>query len=242
MTALLSFYWYGLLIAAGIGLFTGWWMWGHRAADAPIELGPDDELIDWPVGRPTPPPVDPRFATRAEGPDAAEPEGPSVGAPVQAAASVEDAMERSAPGLLQDVVAANDVEAVEDQPMADETGDILGPAIAAAMSAAAQPSPMVDRRPEPEPAGDEDGIEPAEAPDDLTMIKGIGPQLDDLLRSLGVRRFEDIAGWMPEDIERIDGQLGMFKGRIIRDEWIAQARLLARGDLEAFNQRYGHLP
>jgi predicted flap endonuclease-1-like 5' DNA nuclease len=46
---------------------------------------------------------------------------------------------------------------------------------------------------------------------------------------------------MPEDIERIDGELGVFKGRILRDEWIAQARLLARGDMESFEQRYGHL-
>jgi len=77
--------------------------------------------------------------------------------------------------------------------------------------------------------------------DDLMMIKGIGPQIDALLRSLGFERFEQIAGWMPEDIERVDASLGEFKGRIIRDEWIAQARLLAAGDLAAFNQRYGHL-
>lgn len=78
-------------------------------------------------------------------------------------------------------------------------------------------------------------------PDDLMLIKGIGPQIDALLRSLGVNRFEQIAAWMPEDIERVDASLGEFKGRIIRDEWIAQARLLAAGDMATFNQRYGHL-
>jgi len=77
--------------------------------------------------------------------------------------------------------------------------------------------------------------------DDLTMIKGVGPQIEALLRSLGVNRFTQIANWMPEDIERVDANLGEFKGRIIRDEWIAQARLLAAGDMETFNQRYGRL-
>lgn len=78
-------------------------------------------------------------------------------------------------------------------------------------------------------------------PDDLTAIKGIDPQIERMLRGLGVTRFTQIAGWLPEDIERIDGQLGEHKGRLIHDEWIAQARLLARGEHETFAQRYGHL-
>jgi predicted flap endonuclease-1-like 5' DNA nuclease len=73
------------------------------------------------------------------------------------------------------------------------------------------------------------------------MIKGIGPQLVRLLNGLGVHRFDDIASWMPEDIEMINSHLGQFRGAIIRDEWIQQARLLARGDMENFRQRYGHL-
>jgi len=88
-------------------------------------------------------------------------------------------------------------------------------------------------------------VEPARmaagSSDDLMLIKGIGPQIDALLRSLGIDRFAQIASWMPEDIEAIDASLGEFKGRIIRDEWIAQARLLAAGDMETFKQRYGHL-
>jgi len=77
--------------------------------------------------------------------------------------------------------------------------------------------------------------------DDLTAIKGIDAEIAGRLQALGVTRFSQIAGWLPADIERIDGALGPYKGRLIRDEWIAQARLLARGDLDGFARRFAHL-
>jgi len=77
--------------------------------------------------------------------------------------------------------------------------------------------------------------------DDLTALKGIDTDIAGRLLTLGVTRFSQIAGWLPADIERIDNALGPFKGRLIRDEWIAQARLLARGDLETFERRFGLL-
>ncbi|HWJ70115.1 MAG TPA: hypothetical protein VNS79_08720 [Sphingobium sp.] len=80
--------------------------------------------------------------------------------------------------------------------------------------------------------------------DDLTVINGIDVEIALRLRGLGVTRFAQIAAWMPEDIERIDSAMGAFRGRLIRDEWIAQARLLARGDPDAFEQlnRYFQSP
>lgn len=77
--------------------------------------------------------------------------------------------------------------------------------------------------------------EPAMLPpgDDLTAIRGIDAEIAGRLRGLGVTRFAQIADWLPEDIERIDSAMGAFRGRLIRDEWIAQARLLARGDPDA---------
>lgn len=78
-----------------------------------------------------------------------------------------------------------------------------------------------------------------DTPDDLTIINGIGPQLNTLLGSLGITRFNQIADWSAEDIERIDSHLGVFRGRIVRDDWPAQARLLAAGDMATFWQRYG---
>lgn len=85
---------------------------------------------------------------------------------------------------------------------------------------------------------------PAQEPageDDLTRIKGLGPKLANLLRSLGVTSFEQIAAWSEEDIDRVDAQLGDFSGRIRRDNWIEQAKFLAAGDMAAFEGKFGKL-
>lgn len=77
--------------------------------------------------------------------------------------------------------------------------------------------------------------------DDLTRLKGVGPKLSALLHSLGITSFEQIAGWTAADMERVDAQLGNFQGRITRDNWVEQARLLAEGDTEGFEGRFGKL-
>ena len=79
------------------------------------------------------------------------------------------------------------------------------------------------------------------APDDLELIKGVGPKLNALLISLGVRRFDQIAAWTSADIDEVDAHLGSFKGRITRDAWVDQASYLARGDTAGFEARYGTL-
>jgi predicted flap endonuclease-1-like 5' DNA nuclease len=78
-------------------------------------------------------------------------------------------------------------------------------------------------------------------PDDLLQVKGIGPKLNDLLISLGVRRFDQIAAWTAADVGKVDEHLGTFKGRIDRDMWIEQGGLLARGDIAAFEAKFGKL-
>lgn len=75
--------------------------------------------------------------------------------------------------------------------------------------------------------------------DDLTRIKGLGPKLATTLADLGVTRFSQIAAWSEADIDRIDPKLGRFQGRIRRDSWVEQAKYLAAGDVEAFEQRFG---
>lgn len=77
--------------------------------------------------------------------------------------------------------------------------------------------------------------------DDLTRIKGLGPKLAATLRDLGVSSFGQIAGWDDTEIERVDAQLGRFQGRIRRDDWVGQARLLAEGDDSGFAEKYGRL-
>lgn len=69
----------------------------------------------------------------------------------------------------------------------------------------------------PAPAAD------GEAADDLRQIKGIGPKIAGILSDIGVRRFDQIAAWTPENVAWVNGYL-KFKGRVEREQWIAQAR------------------
>jgi predicted flap endonuclease-1-like 5' DNA nuclease len=75
--------------------------------------------------------------------------------------------------------------------------------------------------------------------DDLTRIKGLGPRLVALLADQGVTTFAQIAAWDEAAIDRVDGQLGRFQGRIRRDSWVEQAQLLAADDLTAYQARFG---
>lgn len=91
------------------------------------------------------------------------------------------------------------------------------------------------------PAEPEPMFEPAPATSELLRIKGLGPKLVDQLAALGVTRLDQVAAWDEAEIDRIDAQLGRFQGRIRRDDWPAQARLLAGGDVAAYEARFGRL-
>ncbi|BBC72227.1 conserved hypothetical protein [Altererythrobacter sp. B11] len=77
--------------------------------------------------------------------------------------------------------------------------------------------------------------------DDLTRIKGVGPKLAQQLHSLGITHFSQIALWDDAEIDRVDAQLGRFQGRIRRDNWPEQARLLTEGDTAAYEAKFGKL-
>jgi len=64
--------------------------------------------------------------------------------------------------------------------------------------------------------------------DNLRLIKGIGPQLENLLNANGVYYFWQVAEWNDRDIDIIDERLDAFKGRIGRDNWVRQADHLRR--------------
>ena len=80
-----------------------------------------------------------------------------------------------------------------------------------------------------------------DAADDFLLLKGIGPKLADALQGLGFHRFEQLAHLTPTELERIDNQLGAFRGRLARDKIVEQADYLARGDIDGFEQRFGKL-
>jgi len=64
--------------------------------------------------------------------------------------------------------------------------------------------------------------------DDLKQLSGVGPALEKKLHENGVTSFAQIAGWSADDITDMDAKLS-FKGRIEREDWVAQAKTLAKG-------------
>jgi predicted flap endonuclease-1-like 5' DNA nuclease len=66
----------------------------------------------------------------------------------------------------------------------------------------------------------------AAEPDDLKLIVGIGPVLERMLHNLGIGTFRQIAHWTERDVAAFDAKLVEFPGRIVRDQWVTQARAL----------------
>ena len=66
---------------------------------------------------------------------------------------------------------------------------------------------------------------PRGAPDDLTKLTGVGPQLDKKLNDAGIFHYWQISALQADDIAKIDADLKL-NGRITRDGWIEQARSL----------------
>lgn len=90
--------------------------------------------------------------------------------------------------------------------------------------------------PEAKASGQAGGVQPAglSAPkdgkaDDLKLIVGIGPKLEALCNRLGFFHFDQIANWTAGEVAWVDENLEGFKGRVTRDKWVVQARILAAG-------------
>lgn len=78
-------------------------------------------------------------------------------------------------------------------------------------------------------------------PDDLQVLKGVGPKLAAILNERGLTRYEQIAGLSAGQVESLDESLGAFRGRLSRDKVVEQADYLARGDREGFEAKFGKL-
>ncbi len=65
--------------------------------------------------------------------------------------------------------------------------------------------------------------------DDLKLIWGVGPKLEKMLNDMGVWHFDQVAGWGKAELSWVDSRLEGFKGRASRDEWVKQAKKLAKG-------------
>ncbi len=120
--------------------------------------------------------------------------------------------------------------------------------------AAAEPAPKAAEKPTEEPKSEPaaapaatdpgEGTRPEalEAPreggaDDLKKIKGVGPKLEKLCNSLGFYHFDQIANWTADEVAWVDQNLEGFKGRVSRDNWVEQARVLASGGETDFSKK-----
>lgn len=62
--------------------------------------------------------------------------------------------------------------------------------------------------------------------DDLKIIKGIGPKLEQMCHRMGYYHFDQIARWTEAEVAWVDANLEGFKGRVSRDRWVVQAKVI----------------
>lgn len=172
-----------------------------------------------------PPAVAPLAAPGVTGPAAAPVPAPQneAGAPAgnEAALVVGPAPDAEAVARLREGARDETVDTLPPHPGAVDVNAPMSGAEAAALELIESPSFT---------PGDFERSLLAQSPDDpgddFQMIRGVGPNLDALLKIHGVRRYAQLAELTPREIAWLDRALG-FSGRIVRDRWIPQARRLA---------------
>ena len=111
------------------------------------------------------------------------------------------------------------------------------PAARKSAAAPVAPMPASPKTTKPKPAK----LKPAKAEaaavaDDLKQIKGVGPRIEAKLNAAGINSFAQIAAWNKKQQADFAEQLS-FAGRIEREDWVAQAKILAKGGSTDFSKR-----
>ncbi|TSE11532.1 MULTISPECIES: hypothetical protein [Aquimarina] len=70
------------------------------------------------------------------------------------------------------------------------------------------------------------GTADASEKDDLKLISGVGPFIEEKLNSIGIYTFDQISKFTKEDIDTVTALIQFFPGRIERDNWSKQAKKL----------------
>ncbi|AJE48158.1 hypothetical protein [Celeribacter indicus] len=128
---------------------------------------------------------------------------------------------------VQGSAAVEAEEVAEEDEIAEPIADIAAEPIvpAAPVPVAPVPTPLpVEGKPDNLRDAPREG-----GPDDLRVIRGVGPKLEAVLHEMGVYHYDQIAAWGPADVAYMDENLKGFKGRVTRDDWVGQATLLAQG-------------
>lgn len=82
---------------------------------------------------------------------------------------------------------------------------------------------------------------PSGPPDNLQLLKGVGPKLAAQLNANGITRYDQLASLSEREVELLDERMGAFRGRIARDRLVEQACYLERGDKDGFEATFGKL-
>jgi predicted flap endonuclease-1-like 5' DNA nuclease len=109
--------------------------------------------------------------------------------------------------------------------------DAISERVAASATAQVETENPGLEKSEPEPGPAREGHA-----DDLKRIRGIGVLIEKRLNAMGVIRYEHVANWTSSDIERVSKVLE-FGGRIERESWVEQARILSSGGQTEFSRR-----
>lgn len=230
-----------IILAALLGVVVGWIIWGRSSGSAQAEL--ERCRADAKA-------KDARIAELGGALDAARAE--AIAAEKAAMLAAEEAMPAaeaaSAQAHAEDDAKIHELEdelaAARAEAMAAEKAAMLAAeevvAVAEAVEADHGRHPVHATAPENDGPGHKPVMleEPREGgPDDLKQIKGIGPKLEELCHFLGVFHFDQIAGWTGDEVAWVDANLTGFKGRVSRDSWVAQAKVLASGGTTEFADR-----
>ena len=178
--------------------------------------------------------------TNAPAPKAEAPSAPSPTAPPPEVPPAPTASEETSPATAKAPVVKSSTQLPGQEDLASRKGEwkYEADAAPAAEPAAAEPVAAAAS----EDAGDESKPEALSearggAADNLKEIKGVGPKLEQLLNSMGFFHFDQIANWTADEVAWVDANLVGFKGRVSRDNWVEQARILASGGETEFSKR-----
>jgi NADH-quinone oxidoreductase subunit E len=160
--------------------------------------------------------------------------------PVKVAPEVEKAASVAAPlhSAANANLAAPEVEEVSKQRSGprnkvEPTTAFKAPEVKIPAAKPAKPSLKDKNRPA--------GIDRPAAVDDLKLISGVGPKIETTLHSLGIFTFAQVASWKKAERDWMDGYLA-FSGRIDRDDWVGQAKALAKGGVAEYIRVFGKKP
>lgn len=254
MFELIAANWLVFLIATLIGVGTAWWIWAHNRIQADSQLpkiAPSAPKSVADLAREMPAATEPvtlmsakrvapkaKVAAKAKVKPASKPKADPVpkakAAPAKKASAPKAKAEapKTKAAQVAKTKAAVPVKVKKAEPAPKPKADAKPKtAVAAKPKAAAKPKTV------PKPKAAPKSV----IPDNLELLKGVGPKLNALLKTLGITSFEQVANWSAADVGEIDARLGTFAGRISRDNWVDQAKLLVAGDIKGFEKKYGAL-